>query len=146
MTALSPLRPEQSGVFLVSRALPALRKAAQRTQCAWFEVSLHGARDKTGFLAACARDLKFPPHFGGNWDAFSDCINDFAWAAAAGYVIVIEQVEPFARQAPEAWVTALEIMRGAAEAWRVRNRAFVVLLDHAPPAAAIDRFPEPPLA
>ena len=107
MTALSPLRPEQSGVFLVSRALPALRKAAQRTHFAWLDVSLHGARDKAGFLAACARDLGFPAHFGGNWDALSDCLNDFAWAAALGYVIAIEQVEPFSSQAPDEWATAL---------------------------------------
>jgi hypothetical protein len=145
MTALSPLRPEQSGVFLVSRALPALRKAAQRTQCAWLDVSLHGVRDKAAFLAACARDLRFPAHFGGNWDAFSDCINDFAWAAAPGYVIAIGQVEPFASQSPDEWATALEILRGAADAWRARNRTFVVLLDYAPRAAAVERFPEPPL-
>jgi hypothetical protein len=144
--ALSPLRPEQSGVFLVSRALPALRKAAQRTQCAWLELSLHGVRDKAGFLAACARDLKFPPHFGANWDAFSDCINDFSWVSDGGYVIVIESVEPFARQAPQEWATALEILRGAADAWRVRKRTFIVLLDHAPAAQLVERFPEPPLA
>jgi hypothetical protein len=144
--APSPLRPAQSGVFLVSRALPALRKAAQRTHCAWLEVSLHGVRDQAGFLAACARDLKFPPHFGANWDAFSDCINDFAWEAAGGYVIVIENVEPLARQAPQAWATALEILRGAADAWRVRNKTFIVMLDYAPAASAVERFPEPPLA
>ena len=146
MTALSPLRPEQSGVFLVSHALRALRKAAQRTQCVWLDVSLHGVRDKAGFLAACARDLRFPANFGGNWDAFSDCINDFAWAAAPGYVIVIGQVEAFASQAPDEWATALEILRGAADAWRARNRTFVVLLDYAPRAAAVERFPEPPPA
>jgi hypothetical protein len=144
--ALSALRPAQSGVFLVSRALPALRKAAQRTHCAWLDVSLHGVRDKAGFLTACARDLRFPPHFGANWDAFSDCINDFAWESAGGYVIVIDNVEPFARAAPDEWATALEIMRGAADAWRVRNRTFVVMLDYAPPATAVERFPEPPLA
>ncbi len=144
--ALSALRPEQSGVFLVSRALPALRKAAQRTHCAWLEVSLHGVRDKAGFFAACARDLGFPPHFGANWDAFSDCINDFAWAAAGGYVIVIEPVEPYARESPQEWSTALEILRGAAQAWRVRNKTFIVMLDYAPPALAVARFPEPPLA
>ena len=142
---LSPLRPQQSGVFLVSRALPALRKAAKRTDCAWLDVSLHGVHDKVGFLAACARDLKFPAHFGANWDAFSDCINDFAWEAARGYVIVIENVEPFARHAPDEWATALEILRGAADAWRVRNRTFIVMLDYAPPALAVERFPEAPL-
>jgi hypothetical protein len=142
----SPLRPAQSGVFLVSRALPALRKVAQRMHIAWLEVSLHGVRDKAGFLAACARDLKFPPHFGANWDAFSDCINDFAWQTADGYVIAIENVEPFARHAPQEWATALEILRGAADAWRARNKTFIVMLDYAPRASAVERFPEPPLA
>ena len=146
MTSLSPLRPAQSGVFLVSRAAPALRKVAQREHCAWLEVSLHGVRDKAGFLAACARDLKFPAHFGANWDAFSDCVNDFAWAPAVGHVIVIEPVETFARAAPDDWATALEILRGAADAWRARKHTFVVLLDHAPHGLAVERFPEPPLA
>jgi hypothetical protein len=144
--SLSPLRPAQSGVFLVPRALPALRKAARRAQCAWLEVNLNGVRDKAGFLAACARDLRFPAHFGANWDAFSDCINDFAWETAAGYAIVVENVEPFARHAPPEWATALEILRGAAQAWRVRNRPFIVMLDYAPPAAMVERFPEPPPA
>lgn len=143
---LSPLRPEQSGVFLVSRALPALRKAAQRMDCAWLEVSLHGVRDKAGFLAACARDLKFPAHFGANWDAFSDCINDLSWQAAGACVIEIESTEAFSRHAPDDYATALEILRAAADAWRVRHRTFIVLLDDSPQALPVDRFPEPPLA
>ena len=143
---LSALRPEQSGVFLVPRALATLRKIARRTQCAWFEVDLHAARDKAGFLTACARDLGFPANFGANWDAFSDCINDLAWEAARGYVITIENVEPFVRHAPDEWATALEILRGAADAWRVRNRTFIVMLDYAPPALSVERFPEAPLA
>jgi hypothetical protein len=143
---LSALRPDQSGVFLVPRALPSLRKIARRTQCAWFEVDLHAARDKAGFLAACARDLRFPAHFGANWDAFSDCINDLAWAAAPGYVIVFENVASFAQHAADETATALEILRAAADAWRIRHKTFVVLLDFAPPALRVDPFPEPPLA
>jgi hypothetical protein len=142
---LSPLRPEQSGVFLVPRALPALRKAARRTHCAWIEADLHAARDKAGFLAACARQLKFPSHFGGNWDAFSDCINDLSWQAAPGHVIVFENVDILAQHAPDVLTTALEILRAAADAWRNRNATFVVLLDYAPPEFAVDPFPEPPL-
>jgi hypothetical protein len=144
--ALSPLRPAQSGVFLVPGALPALRKAAARAHFAWLEVNLGGARDKAGFLAACARDLKFPAHFGANWDAFSDCVNDFAWETTDGYVIALDNVEPFTRHAPQEWATALEILRGAADAWRARNRTFVVMLDYAPPASLVERFPEPPPA
>ena len=142
---ISPLRPEQSGVFLISRALPIVRKVAQRVECAWLEVNLSLVRDKAGFLAACARDLGFPAHFGATWDAFSDCINDLAWAPAAGYVIVFENVARFAQHAPEEAATAVEIMRAAADAWRLRHKTFVVLLDYAPPALAVDGFPEPPL-
>lgn len=51
------------------------------------------ARDKPAFLAACARDLDFPDYFGHNWDAFEECLRDFAdrpaptvvvWTGAAG--------------------------------------------------------------
>ena len=143
---MSPLRPEQSGVFMVPRALAILRKAAQRTRCAWLEVDLHAARDKAGFLAACARDLKFPSYFGATWDAFSDCLNDLSWQAASGYVIVFGNVARLAQHAPQDGATALEILRATADAWRVRHRTFIVLLDYAPPAVAVDAFPEPPLA
>ena len=143
---LSALRPAQSGVFLTPRVLATLRKIARRTQCAWFEVDLHAARDKAGFLAACARGLNFPAHFGANWDAFSDCINDLSWAAAPGYVIVFENVASPAQHAADETATALEILRAAADAWRIRDRTFVVLFDYAPPALRVDRFPEPPLA
>ena len=143
---ISALRPEQSGVFRVPRALPIVRKVAQRVECAWLEVNLSLVRDKAGFLAACARDLGFPAHFGATWDAFSDCINDLSWAPAAGYVIVIENVALLVQHAPDEAATALEILRAAADAWRVRHKTFIVLLDYAPPASAVDGFPEPPLA
>jgi Barstar (barnase inhibitor) len=143
---ISPLRPAQSGVFLIPRALPTVRKVAQRMQCAWLEVNLHLVRDKAGFLAACARDLRFPSHFGATWDAFSDCINDLAWEPAAGYVIVFENVARLAQHAPDETATALEILRAAADAWRLRHKTFIALLDYAPPALAVDGFPEPPLA
>ena len=49
-----------------------------------------GAGDKAAFLAACARDLHFPDYFGGNWDAFEECLRDFGtgptllvWTGAA---------------------------------------------------------------
>ena len=145
-SAPGPLRPEQSGVYRVPRALPALRTMAERSGCAWLKVDLSVARDKAGFLQASARDLKFPPHFGTNWDAFSDCINDLAWQPAGGYVVVFDHLALLARHAPDEAATALEILRAAADAWRARQKTFIVLLDSAPPAAAIDAFPEPPPA
>jgi Barstar (barnase inhibitor) len=143
--ALSPLRPEQSGVFLVPQALPTLRTAARRAGCAWLEVDLHNARDKAAFLLACARQLEFPSHFGHNWDAFSDCMNDVSWQAAPGCVIVFANVDFLERHAPDVLATALEILRTAAAERRSHNATFVVLLDHAPAALAVEPFPEPRL-
>ena len=133
-------RPEQSGVYLVPRALAALREAARRAQFAWFDVDLSAVRDKAGLLQACARELKFPPHFGANWDAFSDCVNDLTWTAAAGYVVVCRHVAAPAQHAPDDLATAIEILRAAADAWRSRGKAFVVLLDSAPPALGVGEF------
>src|SRR5258705_2412960 len=137
-------RPEQSGVYRVPRALATLRAAARHAHFAWFDVDLSAVRDKAGLLKACARDLKFPPHFGANWDAFSDCVNDFAWAAAPGYVIQFGHVAATARHAPDEMATAVEILRTAADAWRKRGKAFIVLLDSAPPALGMDEFAGPP--
>ena len=145
MTASTSLQPDQSGVFLISRAVPAMRRALQGTHTAWLKVSLQGVHDKAGFLAACASDLDFPGHFGGNWDAFADLINDFSWMPAHAYVLVFEQADEFALEAPDDYATALEILRAAADAWRVRNRPFVVVLDYAPPGAGLEHLPEAPL-
>jgi hypothetical protein len=145
MAELTSLRPDQSGVFLISRAVPALHKAAQHANCAWLKVNLQGVHDKAEFLAACASDLDFPAHFGGNWDAFADAINDFSWKPAGGYALVFEQTDEFALEAPDEYAIAVEILRAAADAWRVKNRPFVVVLDYAPPGAGINHLPEPPL-
>lgn len=34
---------------------------------------------KTDFLARMAKKLRFPHHFGGNWDALQDCLGDLSW-------------------------------------------------------------------
>ena len=132
-------------MYLISRAVPAIRRALQGTRSAWLKVSLQGVHDKAGFLAACASDLNFPAHFGGNWDAFADLINDLSWVPADAYVIVFEQADEFALEAPDDYATALEILRAAADAWRARNRPFVVVLDYAPPGAGVKHWPESPL-
>lgn len=45
------------------------------------------ATDKAAFLAAAARDLAFPEYFGGNWDAFEECVREFAAARAPVLVV-----------------------------------------------------------
>lgn len=40
-----------------------------------------GLADKEALLACYGESLRFPSHFGGNWDALSDCLRDLSWLA-----------------------------------------------------------------
>lgn len=133
------LQPERSGAYRAPDSLAELRAAAARAGLAWFELDSAGARDKVAFLAACARDLGFPAWFGANWDALSDCLKDFSWARAPGYVIVWRGAAALGAAAPELRATALEIFRDAASYWQERGAPFLVLLE--PGAAAGDLPP-----
>jgi len=46
-----------------------------------------GDHDKQAFLRSCARALHFPDYFGQNWDAFADCLGEFARGRAPVLVV-----------------------------------------------------------
>jgi hypothetical protein len=87
-------------------------------------IDLEGCSDKTGLLERTAAALGFPAWFGGNWDAFYDCLADLGWRQATGWVLVLENTGELRRQAPEALDTATAILGDAAEAWAARGRVF----------------------
>jgi len=68
-------------------------------------------RDKAGFLAALARDLRFPAYFGGNWDAVEECLADHAWPSDATTTIVIKSAAPLAAAHPDVLRTFEDIVR-----------------------------------
>ena len=87
-------------------------------------IDLAGCSDKAGLLERVATALAFPGWFGGNWDAFYDCLADLAWREATGWLLVLENTGDLRRHAPEALDTALAILGDAAEAWAARGRVF----------------------
>ena len=106
-------------------------------------VGLSGVRDKAGFLAACALDLGFPAHFGGNWDALADSIDELEAEAGSGIVIEFMHVHEFARDAADDAATALAILRDTAAAWRARKRSFIALFGEAPRGETLATFALP---
>jgi hypothetical protein len=91
-------------------------------------IDLVGCADKATLLERTAAALDFPAWFGGNWDAFYDCLADLGWRPAAGYLLVFEHTGDMRRHAPEALDTAVAILADAAAAWGERGvpfRAFV---------------------
>ncbi len=60
-----------------------------------------GIKDKPALLALLSDALSFPEHFGNNWDAFRECINDLDWLRDTQVTLVHEDVplEPNERDA-----------------------------------------------
>jgi RNAse (barnase) inhibitor barstar len=102
------------------------------------EVAEHGFRcfyldgrsinDKATFLSACGAAMSFPAYYGRNWDALDECITDLDWCPAPGYVLLYDDVAHFARNEPEQWSIALDILREAANHWRDTATPMYILL------------------
>ena len=127
-------QPANTGIFVLSRRdLPALRQAADELKQAFFSVDLGNARNVPGFIKALNRDLDFPDWFGGNLDALHDCLTDFSWRPASGYVITIEGSAAL-RANPTSFAAFNEVLASVVEAWQARNIPFrVFYLENASP-------------
>ena len=119
-----------SGVYTIGPMshLSEIEQKAVAHGLAFFSVDLSGVRTKEAFLWATSQALRFPSYFGMNWDAFEECITDFAWAPASGYVLAFDHVEDFAQNVPRELRTARSIFRSAAAFWKKQSTPFFVLV------------------
>jgi hypothetical protein len=131
------LEAADSGVYVAPQDPAALRARAARSGLAWLDLATAGARSKQAFLACCAAQLGFPDGFGDNWDALADCVRDFSWRNAPGYVILWRGGADLAAGAPEAFAVAIEVWREAAGYWKKEGKPFLVLLDRPPAGCAL---------
>ena len=114
----------QTGIFRLDRKdLPALQAAARELGQAFYLVDLSHARNVPGFIKAMRRDLQFPEWFGGNLDALNDCLTDFSWRPASGYVIALSGSEML-RATPTSLAILNEVLSCAVEEWERRDVPF----------------------
>lgn len=64
-----------------------------------------------------ARALSFPEYFGHNWDALEECLADFEWLPAKGYILFISDAHAVLPDDEEEYETLLEVLNDAGEAW-----------------------------
>jgi RNAse (barnase) inhibitor barstar len=57
------------------------------------------ARDKSSLMTAIARVLRFPDHFGHNWDALADCLDELHWRDQP-MVLIIDHGDELLADAP----------------------------------------------
>lgn len=69
-----------------------------------------GFNRKRKLLAKYAAQLRFPPYFGWNWDAFEECLCDLSWLDGITKVIAVHRDVPF-EKSPEQCKIYLSILR-----------------------------------
>lgn len=75
---------------------------------------LRGAkmRSEAALFDEVSAALQFPDHFGENWDAFDECLNDLDWLEESAAVLVIrDAAQVLAEESGEAFGTFLEILQ-----------------------------------
>ena len=112
-------------------AIERIAAAARARGLLVFTIDLAGAEDKLTLLERTAKTLEFPAWFGGNWDAWFDCLTDLGWIAlrVPGYIVVLRHAADLQQAAPEAFDTALAIAEDAAAVWAKRGVRFQVIVD-----------------
>ena len=105
----------------------------EATAAGWrlFYLDGNAIEDKAGLMVASQAAFEFPGYVARNWDALEEAINDLAWAPAAGYVVLIDDVAAFAAHDPDTWSTALDILSTSAANWAQSATPMYVLLRQA---------------
>jgi RNAse (barnase) inhibitor barstar len=115
---------ELSGVHAWSGDPHPLAAAAAAGKLKYFAADLKGIDSKTALLAAVAEGLKLPEHFGSNWDALADSLEDGDWVGKNGCVITLTHAGAYRKAHGVDWTTFEDILAEASDYWRERHKPF----------------------
>ena len=83
-------------------------------------LDLDGVTDKAGLMDRCVQALQLPDWFGRNWDALADSLGDHTvWPEGAverGLLVVVRNWQPYAKERPDEWETAVGVFGDAVDA------------------------------
>ena len=119
---------ELSGVHAWSGDVHALAAAAAAAKLGYFVVDLKGVDSKAALLVAVAKGLKLPEHFGNNWDALADSVEDGEWLGKHGCVVALEHSAAYRKAHGVDWTTLEDILAEASDYWRERHKPFWVFV------------------
>jgi RNAse (barnase) inhibitor barstar len=119
-----------AGVFWLKShaAVEELATAFKAGKTAFFHLEGQKIEKKDQFFNHAAVAMKFPSHFGKNWDAFYDCLTDLAWIKADNYAIYFDHTDNFAEHHESELETLIEIFQDAVDFWSSEDRSMLVLL------------------
>ena len=111
-----------------------LGKLAREKGMVFFHLEGKTIEKKEQFLNHAAVAMKFPAHFGNNWDAFYDCLTDMDWVDADGYAIYFDHTDAFANHHESQLETVVELFQDAVDFWKGEGKSMLVLLSGEQPA------------
>jgi hypothetical protein len=117
-----------AGVREWSGAHDAIKAAAAAAKLKYREVDLHGVGGKKELMEALAKGLKLPEHFGNNWDALADSLEDSEWLGDHGMVILVRHAAAYGKSYPVDWETLADTLAEAVEYWQERHKPFWVFV------------------
>ena len=105
-----------------------LKTAAAHAHLKFATLDLAHAKDRAALFAELDRALKLPEHFGHNWDALADVLEDRDWLGRHGILIALAHAAGYRRSHPTEWATLEEILGEATEFWKERHAGFWVFV------------------
>ena len=117
---------DEAGVHAWTGAAEPLKTAASHAHLGFASADLARAKDRAALFAELDRALKLPDHFGHNWDALADVLEDRDWLGKGGRVILFAGSGAYRREHPNDWAMLEDILAEACEFWKERHVAFWV--------------------
>ena len=117
-----------AGVREWSGAHDAIKAAAAAANLKYRTVDLHGVGGKSELMESLVKGLKLPEHFGDNWDALADSLEDSDWLGSLGSVIVVRHAAAYRKSYRVECEMLEEILSEAAEYWQERHKPFWVFV------------------
>ena len=128
----SLLEAGKGGLFFVPSApMSAVRAAAKGADFSCFHIDGRKIERKEQLLNAFSTALRFPEHFGHNWDALEECLSESDWGEGDGCVVYYEHVDGLLAAHPDQFETLVEICRDAVASWKDDDTALVFLFSGA---------------
>ncbi len=136
------LESAQGGVWFVAKPVEprAVQSAAKRAGFAYFHVDGKNIARKEQLLNHFSTALRFPDHFGNNWDALEECLTDLEWVDGDGYVIHYDHIDALLAEHPDQFETLVEILRDAVASWKEDGAAMIVLLSGSKPPKGVAKL------
>jgi RNAse (barnase) inhibitor barstar len=117
---------DDCGVRALSGSADSVKTQATHANLRHMPVDLAKAKDRATLFRELDTALKLPEHFGHNFDALADVLEDRDWLGKRGAVIVLSHASAYRRDHPGEWKTLEELFAEACEYWRERQVPFWV--------------------